>query len=477
MMREDDLRRHLSGLPVAICAVGVLAWACAAQAVAVSVGPTDPISVAQPQIIFDMIDPNTGLSDGPDDHFLLNRGLADTGANGVLLARGAYLPLVEILPGFEWPSDVPQPDRYDVQVRTSPPIDPVQYLEQGVAGSDFLDVLELYDIDLNATDGTTRTLEDFRALGSVDLDLGAFPAVVGMPAFWNTVTRLDQTMLHLPIFDPNNPDAFPHIGTGFMPALPAPTAGSYHIDLRILPPVHTGQQIPDPDDPNDARDPDPLPDFTGLPVIDGVTFELNGNIVENQTVLVDTGAQTSILFSALADGLNIDWQNVPADQLIEVGGLGGTLFAPVVEGGDFTLPTQEGVGIQFEHNEYIVFDIDGLEVDAIIGMNVLNTGWLATVLADLFTLFDDGSDDVLNDFVNGSVDADVDLTQIAALGGAFDDIYFDFTEATRTANGGMGVMRLEMNPDFTASVIPTPTVVVMFTMSCCGLLARRPRNR
>ena len=133
----------------------------------------------------------------------------------------------------------------------------------------------------------------------------------------------------------------------------------------------------------------------------------------------------------------------------------------MVSAGSFTLPTQSGDGIKFEDNDYLVFDIEGLDIDAILGMNALNTGWLATVLGDLFTLFDDGSDDFLNDFLNGGVDGDVDLTQIAVLGGAFDEIYFDFTEATRTANGGMGVMRLELNPDFEPAVIPAPGTILV----------------
>ena len=275
-------------------------WACAADGVVISVGTTDPIAVAQPQIVFDFIDPDTGTSDGPASHFLINNALADTGANGILLARGAYDDVIDLGFGLFFPENNPDPNRYDVQIRDTPPLTAVRYEEQGVAGSDFLDVLELYDVDLTASDGTTRSLSGFRALGSSDLDLGVFPAVFGMPVFWDTVTKLDQTKLKLPVPDPNagpiDPNAFPHIGTGFMASLPAATSNSYDVDLRILPPEFPGQEIPDPNDPNDVRDPDPLPDFTGLPLIDGVTFEFNGQVMTDQTVLVDTGAQTSIIF-------------------------------------------------------------------------------------------------------------------------------------------------------------------------------------
>jgi uncharacterized repeat protein (TIGR01451 family) len=105
--------------------------------------------------------------------------------------------------------------------------------------------------------------------------------------------------------------------------------------------------------------------------IDGTPVEAN-----DQTFLLDTGAQLSVISTAIAVQLGLDLDN--PDLTIDVGGAGGTATIPGFTIESLTLPRDDdndGVidgELVFTSVPIFVLDL-GVDIDGILGMNLLNT--------------------------------------------------------------------------------------------------------
>ena len=346
-------------------------------------GPSDNIALDQPQVVFGLEDPaNPGVLVGP---WIFNEALLDTGANGVLLGNLAYYNTEFML----------DPNLYAVAQNNG--LD-VQYEEIGVAGTQLLDVLAPHHLNFAGTDYTdVKLVENISALGDDTIDLGGFPAIVGMPAMIDRVTHLDLTTM----LDGN----VLSITETFLDQAPTPPPNSVHVDLTMLPVEFAGQLDPT----------DPLPTFIPLPLIEGVTTTHNG-LSTTGTALLDTGAQLSIISTQTALAMNIDPVADAVDYIV-VGGIGGAIEVPLVEVSQLTLPTAEGVALGYTDLVVAVIDIPG--IGSIFGMDLLTSGY--------FTPF--------FDLLSGLPVQDY---------GYYSQIVLDFTG---TSASGTGQMVLSINPN------------------------------
>ena len=239
----------------------------------INLGPADLMSLDQPRVVFAITLPGTDTQVGP---IYDNTGLLDTGANGLLLSKGAY----DIIA-----SDPHAP--YSPAIRSDST--PVVYRESGVSGYEDLTVYRPYDIQYSGLTGKpVQIVQNVNVFGSPNIDLGV-TAVIGMPAMRGRVVQMDPKPLTYTNFD--------FLQTQFYTSPPvSQTATSYNIRLPMLPFKHTGV------DPNYPSDPKPT--FADLPQVD-LTVSTNG-ITVPQRLLLDTGAQMSIISMTTALAMGID---------------------------------------------------------------------------------------------------------------------------------------------------------------------------
>lgn len=314
-------------------------------------GPADVLSVDQPQVDIALRDPaNPGVIVGPTG---VTAAFLDTGSNGMLLASDALA----------------NGEVYKYEQRSDPSHSIVQYSESGVAGSQLLNVTIPYNFEFQGSDGVSHTVSNVRLEVSDPanpVSLGGEAGIAGMPAMTRRVVNMNLLPLAAPDF----------MQTTFASVPPPPTANTFHVALHILPPVFPGQQQPT----------DPLPTYSGVPLVDNVveTFTDKQNVVHaaGRTFLLDTGAQTSIISSALATALGINFDpNSPTTDVVDtldVGGIGGTVTMPLVNLTNLKIPTQEGTNLVLTDVEVGVLDLPG--IDGVLGMNLLTSGYLESIL-------------------------------------------------------------------------------------------------
>ena len=309
--------------------------------------------------------PGNGDLVGPEVRY---HGLLDSGAQGILLGKLAYLRADGSV----------DPDMYEQATRDDG--SDVYYSEIGVAGRQSLEVYEQYDMLYAGTWGTPVEVEaDVRAFGSSLLEFGSFGAVIGTPAMVGKVSAVDLT----PLANQQQLD-FSH--TTFMDAPPPITENTYHIPVGKLPPdPSSGRKYAD----------DPTPTLASLPRIDGMTVRHQG-LTSTRNLIVDTGGQLSIISKDVATSVGID-PEADALQYLQVDGIGGTTQIPLVALDEIVVPTAEGVDLKFR--DLVVGVIDVASIDGVLGMNVLTSGYFRAY---------------------GSTDPDDR--------GWFDDVYFDFTQ-------------------------------------------------
>ena len=371
----------------------------------INLGPADLMSLDQPRVVFAITLPGTDTQVGP---IYDNTGLLDTGANGLLLSKGAY----DIIA-----SDPHAP--YSPAIRSDST--PVAYRESGVSGYEDLTVYRPYDIQYSGLTGTpVQIVQNVNVFGSPNIDLGV-TAVIGMPAMRGRVVQMDPKPLTYTNFD--------FLQTQFYTSPPvSQTATSYSIRLPMLPFEHTGV------DPNHPSDPKPT--FADLPQVD-LTVSTNG-ITVPQRLLLDTGAQMSIISmtAALAMGIDMTDRETGGDILhyLAVGGIGGEVAMPIVRLDRISIPTIEGDVLYLTDLQLGILDITG--IDGVLGMNILTTGYMAHLSEGLGEY------------------------------GAFSEITLDFRNADE------GVMRLDINP---AYLVPEPTSLAAIGIFGMLLTRRRPR--
>lgn len=324
-------------------------------------GPMDSLAIDQPRITFglsDETDPNNPILIGPT---LQNLALLDTGANGILLGQLSFADDENYQqPTFINSMGQPELATYD---------------EQGVAGFETLDVFSPYALRLLDSVGTELiAAQDVIAFGGDDIVLGSFAAIVGMPAMAGRVVDIDlRPMLDLEFqtvafYDQIDEVAFE-------------SAASLNIDLRMIAPVYTDLDLPA----------EMQPTFAALPVIDQIALTHTGGANGGpqpqstaNTYLMDTGAQTTIISEAMAAALGINIEEFVTNggdvvDVLEVGGIGGTAFMPLVVVDELRLPTADGIDLVFTNVITGVLDIEGAPFDAVLGMNTLTSGYFSEV--------------------------------------------------------------------------------------------------
>ena len=425
----------------------------------VLLGPADSFAIDQPTVTFELRElgdpPGEGSVVGPlvDDLGLgigFFRALQDTGANGVLLAGFAY---------FDPNVLGTNPNLYGTVG---------QYSEQGVGGTELLDLLELYDLVFAGSDddpSEPHVVPAVRAFGNSDLNFGSFSAIVGMPSMIDRITQWDLMPL-------GEAELFGFMGVSSPSAAPPVTPDSYHIDLRLVDFDPTAGRV-DPDD--------PPPTFAPLPFVDGVRTSQNGIEVTDSAVL-DSGAQLSIVSESIATGLEIDFTKLIADggdviEFVEVGGVGGSVQMPIVLLDQYAMPTVEGPDLIWTDVSVGVLDIPG--IGGVVGMNLLTSGYAASLFGT------PTPDDILGDLdilellaELGLLDLDEDLG--SQIGDLLDDVlagaalpYIEKVILDFTLGSEMGRMRLDLNPIVNV-VVPEPATAVIV---CMGFLAVARRRR
>lgn len=431
-------------------------------------GDMDQIAIDQPRITFGLADTsvNPPALLGPT---VFSSALLDTGANGVLLGQLSFIN-----------DEVYPQAMIEGQLAT--------YSEQGVAGFTELDVFEPLGLVLQDNDDPTGFLvdDDLIAFGLDTLSLGSFSAIVGMPAMDGRVVEMYlRPVAEGGLLDPQFIESY------LLDNLSQTTfdsAASLNVDLRMLAPEHTDTGLPEAMRPTFA--PLPVIDNVGLTHTDTTGATAGQTFTTANTYLMDTGAQTTIISEAMAAALGLDLtlsaaQGGDVVDLLEVGGVGGTVFMPLVVVDELRLPTADGVDLVFTNMLTGVLDIDGAPFDAVIGMNALMSGYTAEVFGggggggltsgqDKQDFEDDVSagfyDNIQEVIAAGVITVTLqelqDLADIGLITGDFNDIvevycelvmleesigggnnagtYFDRVVFDFTATDGSGIMRLDL---------------------------------
>ncbi|MCA9215184.1 MAG: aspartyl protease family protein [Planctomycetales bacterium] len=341
----------------------------------ITLGIADQLAFDQPRINIELIDPDTGVVIGPD---FASSFLLDTGANSILAVDDAIAEL----------------NRGGYKVDG-------QFYERGVGGVTEFDVSAEYDLRFYGSDGTDLTIHDTRILSSTKTSFCPVPGscsffgIVGMPVMDQRVTTMNLSSIGGggAEFDPFDPfSGLDFMQTTFSDDLPQTEKRRYTVQLdpAIFLPHADG----------------PIPAWSDLafvpvaPTHDGTRLESN--------FILDTGAQMSIISYDLAYelGLDANGNGILQDEAIgsqEIGGVGGTIDAPLMVVDQLRMPTEQGVELIFESVTVAVADIDPT-IDGIFGMNLLTSGWLGAAfggsedfdaLRDL--LGDAGFQDLLDD--------------------------------------------------------------------------------
>jgi hypothetical protein len=122
----------------------------------------------------------------------------------------------------------------------------------------------------------------------------------------------------------------------------------------------------------------PQPDAAPLPFLTAVVQ--SGERRAIGSYVLDTGAQITIisLRIALAAGLDENGNGSvddEAESFLPIGGIGGTVQAPVLALDWIALPTDQGISLIFGPLSVVVLDIHPI-IDGVLGSDVLTAGWL-----------------------------------------------------------------------------------------------------
>lgn len=309
----------------------------------IDLGPSDNVALDQPKVVMELIQLSDSVPIGDAPTFLL-----DTGANTIL----TFQTVVE-----EW-NFAPPPYRTDGF-----------FEEIGVGGSSVYDISIPYQIDYAGNSGVRNTIPSGRIISDATRDLSQFGpfGITGMPAMTERVTTLDFTPL---LTGYENPE---HIGmeTDFSPTLPTYIGPRYSIavDNRVS------------FNPEGSVISGSPPVWAHLPFLTGQLKQ--DSLVATGDFLFDTGAQVSIISTAMAMQLGLDSNldgvldskdaNYARDETI--GGIGGLETVPVFLVDQLHVPTKQGTDLVWTDLQLLILDIIP-EIDAIFGFDNMTSGWI-----------------------------------------------------------------------------------------------------
>ncbi|MFC1757227.1 aspartyl protease family protein [Planctomycetota bacterium] len=322
------------------------------EAATITLGAADQLALDQPRINIQLVDPNTGVTIGPD---FASSFLLDTGANSILAVDDAILEL----------------NRGGYRVDG-------QFFERGVAGVTEFDVSAEYDLRFVGSDNQDFTIENTRILSSTTTSFCPIPGscsffgIVGMPVMDQRVTTMDLSSIGggSGDFDPFDPFAgIDFMSTTFADEIPSTDLRRHSVQLERAVFLPHGEE--------------PLPSWSDLAFVP-VAPTHAGNRVDSNFIL-DTGAQLSIISNDLAFALGLDanGNGILQDEATgtqEIGGVGGTVNAPLMLIDELRVPTEQGAELIFKDLIVAVVDIDPT-IDGIFGMNLLTSGWLGAAFS------------------------------------------------------------------------------------------------
>jgi hypothetical protein len=289
----------------------------------IQLGPKPSFGLFQPRVEVEIFADKAGIEPlGPNS----NSFLLDTGANGALIYAPAITELIEA--GFQ---------------------NEGQYEEAGVSGTDIFDVSAPYRLDYSGA-GATESLEDVRFLsspGAVDATgLLAIHGIMGMPAMEGRVTTMDNTTRLGTL----------SMGVSFGDNLPQSSTHRFTVPLEPF-------EFPIEDQGG------PIPTFSTLSTMDVVSR--SGTNSRTDKLVLDTGAQVTIISEAIAFGLGLDANGDgsledDATSFVPIGGVGGTVNAPVLQIDEFSFTTDQGFELSMQNASVLVRDIHPL-IDGVVG--------------------------------------------------------------------------------------------------------------
>ncbi len=299
----------------------------------IDLGVSVGIALDQPRVAVEVIaPPSTSL--GPS---FFNTLLLDTGAERILITGNAVGELESA--GY---------------------VTEGTFLEQGVSGFTEFDVSSPYQIDFAGSDGTRQTVSSARILSNSELQLGGFNGLVGMPGMVGRVVTLDFSVW-------SGGNLFTLMGVTFPTNLPASSGHRYSFPLRPV-------EFPVPDT-------SPEPAAAPLPFLTAIVG--HGGLRGIGEFVLDTGAQLSIISARLAFQIGLDADNDgdlldDADYTVEIGGIGGTVEAPVFTIDSLAVPTDQDIDLAWGPLAVLALDIHPL-IDGVFGSDLLTAGWLSIV--------------------------------------------------------------------------------------------------
>ena len=311
----------------------------------IDLGTSDNVAWDQPRVTVEFLTDAAGSgSVGPA---VFNSWLLDTGANSVMAFASAV-------------SDMKEPPNV---YRTEGTFE-----ELGVGGTHLFDISAAYRWDFAGKSGNRNTLLNTRILSDENTELSILGprGIVGMPAMADRVTTWDYSVWT----NADLGDLF--MGVDFGNTLP-PDNGhrlSVTVDNRV-------EFSPD----AYVRSGGNPPVWADIPFMTG-QLKHNGLVAEGN-LLLDSGAQISVMSSKLATELGLDSNHDGAlnerdanfARFETVGGVGGTKTAPVFLFDEVHLPTQQGPDLVWTELQWLVLDIiEG--IDGVFGFDNMTSGWI-----------------------------------------------------------------------------------------------------
>ncbi|MBN2212348.1 MAG: retropepsin-like domain-containing protein, partial [Sedimentisphaerales bacterium] len=276
----------------------------------------------------------------------------DTGASGIIMSYETYEELFGV---------VPEPG--------------AQFADVGVAGKDIFGVSEQlyvslapYDVwneplesDFNQTFGPIRAMLTLTPSEYDPLDIFGVPLMAGKTVVItpSVISSEDYNYCSARVHDAGDP------------AIPK-------ADIQIKLRMRKYYNATDPDNI------EPLPTLAYNPVVDDVTVEYNG-IASTKTWLLDTGASSSMISPEVAHQLGLTELDgtpiVPPLLWLEIGGVGGTIEAPLYQLDSMTIPTLNGYNLVYDHLYVLVVQIGTIDdetgepviLDGVLGSNFYDT--------------------------------------------------------------------------------------------------------
>jgi len=304
----------------------------------------------QPTVAFEVFEQIDGTLESKGPSAGANRFLLDTGASGVFV--GGSNPLFPQFSG----------SAHDQLAANGVNMETGTVQELGVAGTTTVNVSEPVTVyGTSNSSGRSVQLNDVRMISKGNQpNFGGYNGILGTPAMVNRTTSLDlrQTRSNFTM------------GVDFQSGGPPAVAD----DSRRFE-VSTHMR-------SFGYDNTPAPTSGPVPFIPNVTGKHQGNQTSG-SFLFDTGAQLSIISTQFAtdlgldtdsDGEFIDEVEDPTTDTITVGGVGGSVTAPILGFETLGLESDGGQTINWKDNEVAILDI-GEGIDGVFGANYVSGGW------------------------------------------------------------------------------------------------------